>query len=458
MWTWDGPPVQYGPLPAPDGGPSRKRPRSQTATGSAVPVLPPIASGAGDASASTAMGPTTHTEAAGAPASSTVVRTVTGRHTIASGRVVAPTLPAPSACSHPLRLAPLLSAAALLLIPISASADKIRGTCARFLRAIAWLGIALGAVTGPVIAAYVVLRCAPPVDTDLPPDWGIVSPVTAAGDIDTLRRAARLGLEGMASLLPALLDPIVSALLVAIGGRMKRLKTAKKPILYSEVAAFFTKVAAMPNATPIMIRDAFALVLGFHFAMRASELLNLRGGDLRVVDGGNAIQLRFVNVKNRRSIFSTHDPFVVTASGKLLVDAYKLFNSRVGFRDDLYIFHHLRGTTEKQLSRDWLSGVVAAAAPARTPHSLRVGAATELYAAGVPINDIMALGRWTSTAALLYVLGTMEDTIAATQAMGGGGLRITSDGLRRATKGSIPRDAIATADSARWAAACHATA
>jgi integrase len=346
--------------------------------------------------------------------------------------------------------------ASLLVIPVASSAAKMRGACERFRRAVTWMGLTLAAVTGPVVAAYVVLRCAPPVDTDLPPDWTIVSPVTAAGDIDILRRAARLGLEGMAIITQALLDPIVSALLVGIGGRIKRLKTKKDPVLYAEVAAAVAAAATSPTA--IAVRDAFALALGLHFALRASELLALRGADLALVDDGKALQLTFRNVKNRQSVFSSHDPFVVSAGGAILMQAYALFNEHVGFRNDLVIFHNLRHGVnyEKPLSRDWLGNVTQAAAPDRTPHSLRVGAATELYAAGVDLPTIMAIGRWTSSAALLYVLGTLEDTVEATGAMGSGGLRITKEGLRRATRASIPRGAIPRADAARWRAACEA--
>ena len=404
-----------------------------------------------------AAGPGPHQSALPPPqpggAAGTVLRTKGGDHTLAPRPIHGPSLAVPDSCTRPSAIQPFLAAASLLLVPIAASAAKVKGTCARFMRALAFFGVSLAAVTGPVIAAYVVLRCAPPVDAELPDGWSLVSPVTAAGDIDTLRRAARLGLEGMAAISSALLDPIVSALLIAIGGRVKRLKTAKPPLLYSEVAAAFARAKAKPTA--IAVRDAFALVIGFHFAMRASEILSLRGDDLRVVDG-DAIQLRFANVKNRRTVFSSHDPFVVTAGGPLLIEAYTLFNEKVGFRDDLFIFHQLRGSTEHPLSRDWLAGGVRAAAPNRTPHSLRVGAATELYASGVPLATIMAIGRWTSTAACLYVLGTLEDTVEATRSMGSAGVRITSDGLRRATRATIPASAIARADAARWVAACTA--
>ena len=407
----------------------------------------PVASGAGDAASAAD---------AAAVATGVQVRTRTGTQTVgaAAQRVAPTTLAVPEGCTQPSRVAALLQVASLLLLPVATSAAKLAGTCARFRSAMTWMGITMAAVTAHAVAAYVVLRCAPPLDTPLPDGWNIVAPVTAAGDIDTLRRAARLGLEGMQAIASQLLDPIVSALLVAIGGRIKRLKTAKKPILYAEVKAAFDRAKAHP--TPIRVRDAFALVLGFHFAMRASELLALLGRDIVLVDDNSAIQVRFPNVKNRQSVFSSHEPFVVTASGGLLLEAYTLFNTHVGFRDDLCVFHQLRGAAETPLSRDWLCGVIAAAAPERTPHSLRVGAATEMYAAGVGIPVIMAVGRWTSAAACLYVLGTMEDTMEATKAMGSGGLRLSSEGLRRATRASIPAAAIPRVDADAWAAACAA--
>ena len=436
---WNGPQPTWGTSTTPDatggtGLPPRKRLRSMPGP-SGAPVNPTVSQAADVATGAT-------------------VQTSKGQHAIAAPKIAAPDLPVPPGCTRPAIVSALLSVAALLLVPVASSVTKIRGACDRFKRAVTWMGLSLASVTPPIILAYIILRCAPPIDTTLPDGWTIVSPVTAAGDIDCLRRAARLGLEGMEAILEALLSPVVSALLVGVGGRIKRLKTSKSPVLYSEVAASFAAAAA--NPTEIAVRDAFALVLGLHFALRASELLSLLGSDITVVDGGKALQIRFRNVKNRQSVFTTHDPFIVTAGGDLLMRAFQLFSDRVGFRDDLQIFHNLRRGVnyERPLSRDWLSNVVAAAAPDRTQHSLRVGAATEYYAAGVELADIMAIGRWTSSVALLYVLGTMEDTLTASRSMGSAGLRITKEGLRRAARTSIPADAIPRADAARWKDAC----
>jgi hypothetical protein len=83
------------------------------------------------------------------------------------------------------------------------------------------------------------------------------------------------------------------------------------------------------------------------------------------------------------------------------------------------------------MSREWLAQLVKRWAPDCVPHSLRVGCATEAWAAGVPLSQIQALGRWHSTAALLYIVGTLDETAAATEKLGSAGLVYTSDGLRR---------------------------
>ena len=65
-------------------------------------------------------------------------------------------------------------------------------------------------------------------------------------------------------------------------------------------------------------------------------------------------------------------------------------------------------------------------------HSLRVGFATELFAAGVKVAIIMELGRWSSYAALLYVLPSATKLLHASRAIGTGDqLQIDAFQLRR---------------------------
>ena len=63
-----------------------------------------------------------------------------------------------------------------------------------------------------------------------------------------------------------------------------------------------------------------------------------------------------------------------------------------------------------------------------------MGAATELHAAGVPISSIMALGRWTSAAAVIYILGCLETTIEASSRLGSAQVQYVRGELRRASE------------------------
>ena len=62
---------------------------------------------------------------------------------------------------------------------------------------------------------------------------------------------------------------------------------------------------------------------------------------------------------------------------------------------------------------------------------MRVGTATELHAAGVSIGGIMALGRWTSAAAVIYVLGCLDTTIEASSRLGSAGVHFVRGDLRK---------------------------
>ena len=55
--------------------------------------------------------------------------------------------------------------------------------------------------------------------------------------------------------------------------------------------------------------------------------------------------------------------------------------------------------------------------------------ATEAWAAGVPIEAIMALGGWTSAAAVMYIVGANEETVQASRALGSARMSFDADGL-----------------------------
>jgi hypothetical protein len=110
--------------------------------------------------------------------------------------------------------------------------------------------------------------------------------------------------------------------------------------------------------------------------------------------------------------------------------AWTAFERVADYYEGVPVFHRLSGSTRDALSRRWFAAVILAAAPGTVPHSARVGLATELWAAGRSIDVIMAAGRWTSAAAVLYVIGSLEDQVSATRAIGAG-LVYTGDDLRR---------------------------
>jgi integrase len=267
-----------------------------------------------------------------------------------------------------------------------------------------------------------------------------VLPTTAAADIDSMRRAATLNVQGMEGALAALSDYRVLALQKAIGGRARRITTSKRPLLFHEVELFWDQsesayhrehtTAGNSTRSFTLVRDAFAVVLAFAAATRVSELLQLLGEHIQVDEDG-VIVLTFVSVKNRRSLFTTHQPFKIALRLPLLLRSFDLFNRTCGFSDGIPIFHRVSGKTRDALSRDWFDRIIKGINPSCSPHSVRVGAATELWAADVPITGIMALGRWTSAAAVIYIIGCLDVTIEASSRLGSAKVRFIRGDLRK---------------------------
>jgi integrase len=340
------------------------------------------------------------------------------------------------------RVAPLLQVAEAITasVPVSSGA-KIRAAVNLWCNALQWFGVSQDNITVSIPIALLVARCCPPVGLELPTFLKRrVLPVTAAADIDSMRRAATLNVIGMEGALPALADYRVLALQKAIGGRARRITTSKCPLLFHEVELFWQRsekayhlehAAAGDNAKAFtIVRDAFAVVLAFAAATRVSELLQLQGEHIQVDEDG-VIILTFVSVKNRRSLFTTHQPFKVALRLPLLLRSFDLFNRVCGFSDNTPIFHRVSGKTRDPLSRDWFDRVIKSINPSCSPHSVRVGAATELWAAEVPITSIMALGRWTSAAAVIYVIGCLDVTIEASARLGSANVKFVRGDLRK---------------------------
>lgn len=352
---------------------------------------------------------------------------------------------------------PVLDVAAVLIHTLPASSEaKIRGAAARYRRALTFWALREPSELASV--AYVVARCCPPVGVPVPDVCRTpVAPSTAAGDVDALARACELELDGFSrALAPAFQGPMVRGLLKAIGARVRRLRTNKRALLFTQVEAAWSKAEGV--GSPTAIRDGFAIVVAFFYGLRISELLALRPEHIDPVslaDGAVGMQVTFVQCKNRRSTLMQHQPFKVTCAHPLLVRAWAAFERRLDYYDNTPVFHRLSGSSRDPLSRSWFATVIREAAPGTTPHSARVGLATELWAAGKSLDVIMAAGRWTSPAAVLYVIGSLEDQVAATRDIGSAHLAYSGDDLRR--MGMSPSQFAArhhapSTDSKQWAA------
>jgi integrase len=338
------------------------------------------------------------------------------------------------------------------------SGVKIAGAIRRWKSFLTFVGLEEATVDWRAVVAFIVLRCCPPVDAVVPEFvTRPLLPATAAGEIDCCLRAARLNVCGMTPFDKAFSDFRVSALLHNIKARSPRLKTAKRPILYSGVEAFWRKMKTIGSKTSI--RDGFAAVVALTFATRARELLSMRTEDLDLIDiydrttgrlDRKALRITFREVKTRQSIFSTLDPFTVTSAHPLLMEAFTSFDDVVEFWPGATIFRSENGQNSP-LSRDWLDRIAKAIDPRTTPHCFRVGCATELWSAGVDVQDIMAIGRWASLGAILYIIGSLERQADASDRMGRGELRFVSGELHKRIGTSFDIADKPVAPTARWA-------
>jgi integrase len=175
------------------------------------------------------------------------------------------------------------------------------------------------------------------------------------------------------------------------------------------------------------IGAAVALLLSFDCLLRISEVTALRFSDVlltsavdsRIV-GGSGVYLLLRDTKSGRVQSTSVDvPCVVG-----LLNAW--IASRTVGRDD-----RLFGLTAQRLRTLFLLTAAGLRAAVRfTPHSARHGGATFLSMSGVPIEDVLARGRWASTMSARYYV----QTGAAVSAAHGVSTAVVQDGERAAAQ------------------------
>lgn len=278
-------------------------------------------------------------------------------------------------------------------------------------------------VTEWVICAYVLCRVCPPVGIELPQFMARhVMPATAYGDILALRRRARM--SGYRELLDALLGDRVAELCRRLTAGVKRKKTTKSPILIHHLRDLWNGTA---NRTAGFVRDVTLMLVALLIGLRRREIVALTVGD--VVWNGRELRVTVRRDKVNFNLVGAECPRTVVASHELLDLIWPIFAARflpAGTPADRPLFRVCAGVhiTNDGLSPNTIRTIIRERLPGLpvSPHSLRVGCATELHAAGVSLDTIMEIGRWSSLAALIYVLPSADKMARATRSMGSGGV------------------------------------
>lgn len=165
--------------------------------------------------------------------------------------------------------------------------------------------------------------------------------------------------------------------------------------------------------TPIGLRDRLTLVLGLALMGRRSELVNLNIADVRVVEEGLEVLVRFSKTDQ-------------TAKGELVAipaGTHPLTNPVAAYQDWVQCLadHGItsgrllrsiskHGHIGEKLSTNAVNAIVKKLAHAAglddpdaySAHSLRAGGATVAYAAGVPVSTIAKHGRWKPNSPVVF--------------------------------------------------------
>ena len=338
----------------------------------------------------------------------------------------------------PAAAVPWYSAVAVFLAAAPDSACTSMDRAMRFFTEwVRFLGLAWDQVCALTVCAYLIARCCPVVGADVPAVFGkTVAPSTAASDITSLRRRARLA--GDNSFLALLCDEAVVRMCALLTANTKKKKSSKAPILLRHLKAFWEKLGKGLTCALGRLRNVTLLVVGLLAGLRRREIVALCIGDAVWDARKRELTISVRRDKTNTNVIAAQSPRTVVIAHDLLDQVWPRYATRFGLAAQgsaRPLFPAMTGCTirrEDALEPGTVNTIVRESLPGLgvSPHSLRVGFATELAAAGVDIAVIMELGRWSSLAALHYVLPSADKMAAATRAIGGG-LRVDRAVLQR---------------------------
>ena len=295
-------------------------------------------------------------------------------------------------------------------------------------------------ITAWAIAAYLVLRAAPPVDTPLP-EWTrqTVSPFTASAEAGCLKRHLRdlsmsRTLEGDdLALLLALGSDLVRRIRASLGASIRRAKTKKLPILWHMVSEALQATCGglISRLSPEQLRNFTIVAVGLAAGLRRSEIAALQAQHLcRGAESGFVVII--MQDKTNRCAGPHSEPRSIPINQPLACDLISLYLERSKARlvPGAPLFANLQAGAKagSPIAPGTINSVIRKLFPGTgvVAHSLRVGFATELRAAGVPVELILEMGRWSSLRGLLYILPSVEQMQDASRSMGSGVIHFSS--------------------------------
>ena len=138
-------------------------------------------------------------------------------------------------------------------------------------------------------------------------------------------------------------------------------------------------------------------LLGFQGLLRASEILRLLGKDFRFMSRGIQVVVPY----SKTDITATPVGMVTRGDPLCPVAAATLFRLMGGVGPKTKLFEQSYNSFNSELKRR--CGKAGINPLGISTHSLRRGGCTALFYAGVPVESIMAHGRWSSSAWRKYI-------------------------------------------------------
>lgn len=275
-----------------------------------------------------------------------------------------------------------------------------------------------------VTADFVVWRACPPWEEGL--SRRVVRSATALSELARLRAyrtALHLDVSG-------LYGPLVTAVLRRLGANERHDSVRKTPVSWADAVRLAEKALRRPKDWEL-VRDASLIITGLCFFLRGGET-DVDRSDVAVDAAGVTFTWR--HQKTRGSAVARALPVSRSCNLRVLVDVSRCWLSLRGSGPGPW-WPRSAGPSPAPVSTDFVRQqlVLRFGTPPLLPGedrvlpwSLRAGAATACFAAGLPPDRIRRLGRWSSEVALMYAVLT-----PAVQAVTFGScLRDFVDGLR----------------------------